>query len=298
MKATEVIKKADHLRNVEGKLKEAIEFLENSLSEVSREKEPAVLNRLANLYLDIGETDKSIRTLKKVIKFARKTGNCLIEADALRKLAYVIWKTEKNAKEATKLAEAALEITEERLGEKEFQKVGASVWATVGNVKFGSGAIQEASQAYKKGLKLAKASGYKERAVTILGDLGSVYLSQGKFNLAEKSFLKAARSAKTYYRHALPAVLLRLGYIFLSSKSPKRNLSRARSYFKKSIQIAKKEGWKREQADAYLALSKLTLEEGDLKKARDSLDKAISIYQFVKMPKLAKKAEVWHQSSN
>ncbi len=298
MKAAEVIKKADHLRNVEGRLKEAIELLENFLLEVSREEEPAVLNRLANLYLDIGETDKSIKIFKKAIKFARKMENSWIEADALRKLAYVIWKTEKNVKKATRLAEAALKITKEQLEEKEFQKVGASVWATVGNVKFGSGAIEEAFKAYKKGLKLAEESGYKERAVTILGDLGSVYLSQGKFNLAERSFLKAAGAARMYYRHALPAVLLRLGYVFLSSKSPKRNLSRARSYFKKSLQIAKKEGWKREQADAYLALSKLTLEEGDLKKARDSLNKAISIYQFIKMPKLAKKAEVWHQGPN
>lgn len=284
-------KEVKRLRNIEGKLHEAVRLLENSLLEVKKEEKPAALNALANLYLDVGKTEKSIETFKTVIRLAKETRDELTEANALRKLGYIIWKTKQDKKKAISLAKESLVITNRHSEDEEFQKVAASAWAAIGNAEFDSGQIKKSLKAYEKGLELAHKSNYIERVSTILGDIGYVHIARGHFGKAEMTLLEAEKIGREKYRHELPAALLRLGYVYFDSRNPKRDLAKAKDYFEESLAVAKKEGWRREQADAYFALGKVHQEEGDKRKARNHFNKAISIYKEIKMPGLAKQVK-------
>lgn len=276
-----VLRKAEYLRNVEGDLKGAIEILEKVLPSTKEADKVAVLNKLANLYLDIGETQRSIQTYERAINMARELGDELNEADALRKLGYIFWKTEVNAEKSINLAEQALSITHKHPNEKEYQAVGASAWATIGNVLAGSGKLEKGLEAYQQGLNAARSAGYKEREVTILGDIGNVYLWQGRFEKAEKYFRDALRQAESYYRHAYPSTLVRIGSLFANPDNPAQDLKKAEGFYRQSLKVTEEEGWRREQADAFDALGRLYIAQGKSIEALDVFRKALQIYQEV-----------------
>lgn len=278
--AKEIILKAEKLRNVKGDLKGAIEVLEKVLPSVKGEEKVVVLVRLANLHLDIGETQRSIQTYEQAIALARQIGDELHEADALRKLGYILWKTEVNAKKSIGLAKEALSITRKHPRKKEYQAVEASVWATIGNVLAGLKS-EKALDVYRKGLRAARRAGNKEREVTILADIGNVYLWRGKFEVAEKYFREALRKAECFYRHAFPSTLLRLGLLFANPKNPAQDLKKAEEFCQRSLRVAEEEGWKREQADAFEALGRLYLIQKKEAEALEVFRKALEIYQVL-----------------
>lgn len=280
-KAEDVVRKAEYLRNVKGDLEGAIRILKEALLSVKGENKVVVLNRLANLYLDIGETQRSIRTYEQAIAIAREIGDELNEADALRKLGYILWKTEVNAEKSINLAKQALSITKKHPDEKDYQAVGASAWATIGNVLVGSGKLDEGLEAYQKGLRAARSAGYREREVTILGDIGNVYLWQGKFKETEEYFQDALGKAERFYRHAFPSTLLRLGSLFANPENPAQDLKKAEGFYRRSLEVAEKEGWQREQGDALEALGKLYITQKKKVEALDVFKKALEIYRRI-----------------
>ncbi|MBM4402715.1 MAG: tetratricopeptide repeat protein [Candidatus Cloacimonetes bacterium] len=290
-KITDIISEAEHLRNVEGNLEGAIEILDRALPSAEEADKVVVLNKLASLYLDIGQTRKSIQTYERAITMAREVGNELSEADALRKLGYILWKTEVNAGKSIALAEQALSITNEHPNVKEYQAVEASAWATIGNVLAGSGRLDEGLKAYQQGLNAARGAGYKEREVTILGDIGNVCLWRGEFGEAEKYFQNALEGAERFYRHAFPSTLLRLGMLFANPENPTQDLKKAEGFCRQSFNVAKEEGWRREQADALDALGRLHIAQRKKAEALNVLKKALQIYQEVEHLKQAESVQ-------
>lgn len=284
----DTVSRVEYLRNVEGDLKGAIEILEEVLPSTGGTDKVVVLNKLANLYLDIGETQQSIQTYERSITMAREIADELGEADALRKLGYILWKTEVDAEKSISLAKQALTITQEHPDEKEYQAVEASAWATMGNVLAGSGKLEEGLEAYQQGLRTARRADYKEREVTILGDIGNVCLWQGKFEKAEKYFQDALEKAERFYRHAFPSTLLRLGSLFANPENPAQDLKKAERFYQRSLKVAVAEGWRREQADAFDALGRLCAIQKKKTDALDAFRKALEIYQEVKYLKQMK----------
>ncbi len=165
---------------------------------------------------------------------------------------------------------------------KNSMKTSANIYATFGNIYGDSRDLKKALFWYKKALAASQKSGFREREVTVFGDLGNAYSWLGDFEKAEMFLKKATEGAKAYYRHAYPSSLLRLGRLFFDEQNPRRDLKRARDFTKKSLEVAVKEGWRREQADAYEHLAKIYLEDGDKNNAVKMLNKALKIYQELK----------------
>lgn len=265
--AKELEEKVKYLRSVKGDLKGALKLLDDELPQHSDEEKTSILYARGILYSDIGDYKKSKSDLRKAVLLAKKYNNFFIESNASRRLGYVIWISEKNEEKALDLAKKALNICSKLKG-KVFREVEASTHALIGNVNFDQNRYGQAEVAYSKGLRIARRIGYIERESTILGDLGNLALSQRQYSKALFYLKKAKIIAEKRYRHELPAALLRIGYIYFDGDNKGRNINVAKKYFNNCLKVSLKDGWKKDEADAYLALSKVEVELGNKNKAR------------------------------
>ncbi len=263
-----MLDKVRRLRNVRGLPKMAARLLESyirSLPARKRTATPYLL--LANLYVDIGKTPRAKAAFRTAAQKARQAKDNIQLADILRKWGYLYLHTNPNLKQAQKLITESVRIIEQEIGAvvssndrevtRKLLNVAANCHASLGNLQQTKGSLPNAKNAYKKALWYADSSGAKERAVTVMGDLGSIAILQKRWQEAESLLSEARNRAEEYYQHALPAALLRLGRLYESSQNPHFNLAKAKRFFKESLQVAKKGGWKREEADALYALGEV-----------------------------------------
>jgi len=276
-KTKSILEKVKYLRSVKGDLAGAIKLLENELPGLNDKEKAGGWYALGILYSDIGQNDKSKRSLNQAIADARKIADKLTLADALRRLGYVIWTTEGDESTALDLVRQAQEAIIDQKG-IQFDKVRAGIWALTGNIHFDQGRFVEAKKFYQTGLKLAKKSKFIEREATILGDLGNLSLAEKQYPSALKYLDKAVKIAKKHNRHELPAALLRIGKVFFDSGNAARNLRKAEIYFKQTLEITLREGWKKDEAESYLALAGLKQEQGKKEPAADYNKKAREVY--------------------
>lgn len=274
-----VLEEADRKRNIGGDPLGAVRILEEALPKVPDKEEPQILLRLANYYIDIGEVEKAKRSFEGAIKISRKHKDFLTEADAKRKFAYLLWHQDADKKKALTLTRSALSTLKKVSDKsKEKPKVAANIYATFGNVYGDSRDLRKASLWYHKALKTAQKAGFKERVVTVLGDLGNLSMWRKDFRKAEGYFQKAAQGAKRYYRHAYPSSVLRLGRLYLL----KGNLKKAKKFAERSLQVAEKENWEREKADALEVLGDVYLSFGEKVGAKERYTRALKIYRKLK----------------
>lgn len=229
-----------------------------------RKRTPNLYLFLANLYVDIGESRRAKAAFRTAAQKARQAKDNAQLADILRKWGYLYLHTDPNPRQAQKLITESVRLIDQEIGAvvssndreitRELLSIAANCYASLGNLHQTKGDLPNAKSAYEKALWYADSSGFKERAVTVLGDLGSVAISEENWKEAERLLLEVRDRAERYYQHALPAALLRLGKHFASPRNPNLDLDKAEHFFKESLRVAKKSGWKREQADALLAL--------------------------------------------
>jgi len=274
-----VLEQADRKRNIEGDPLGAVKILEKAFPKASDKDKSQILLRLANYYIDIGEVGKAKRSFEEAIKVSRKHKDFLTEADAKRKFAYLLWHQDADKKKALTLTRSAL-ATLKKVSDKskEKPKVAANIYATFGNVYGDSRDLRKASLWYQKALKTAQKVGFKERVVTVLGDLGNLSMWRKDFRKAEEYFQKAAQRAKRYYRHAYPSSLLRLGRLYFSTG----NLRKAKKFAEQSLRVAEEEGWEREKADALETLGDIQLSLGKVVRAKERYTQALKIYRKLK----------------
>lgn len=281
-KSEEILGKVAELRNVKGDLSAGIELLEKGLQQARDEERPQLLLALAHLYIDTGKIEKAEKIFRRTILLAGEIGDLLNKADSQRKLAYLLWHKNANKRQALSLCQVAQTTVRKTPKSRASIKIAANIYATFGNIYGDSRDLKKALFWYRKAQVACQKSKFKEREVTVLGDLGNIYSWLGDFGKAEIYLRKAVKKARVYYRHAYPSSLLRLGRLFLNKQNPKKDLKQARGFTKKSLEVAIKEGWRREQADAYEHLAKTYLETGDKNKAIKMLQKALKIYQELK----------------
>lgn len=269
----EVIEKIKHLRNVRGLPKMAVKLLEGYMRSLApRKRTPNLYLFLANLYVDIGESRRAKAAFRTAAQKARRAKNNVLLADILRKWGYLYLHTNPNLRQAQKLITESVRLIEQEIGAvvssndreitRELLGIAANCYASLGNLQQTKGDLPDAKSAYEKALWYADSSGSKERAVTVMGDLGSIAISERNWKEAERLLTETSDRAKKYYQHALPAALLRLGCLFDMPANPDFDPDKAARLYKESLLVAKKGGWKREEADALRA-------QGEEKKANE-----------------------------
>lgn len=241
----ESMKKADDLRNFKGDLQGARRLLEQLLekSEEADAEFPIIGAKLAAIYRDSGETELSWQMHEKSLKSAQFQNNPILSADILRAMSFfaIHSKTLKEAEEYIKRAQELVDSIDSR----NVYEVKATVYAVLGNIEMTKGNHDKALEYYSTALDLAKKAGYIARIVTVTGDIANVYIAQGKNKEAEKQLLSVLEDAEREYRMAVPQLHMR----YAKMKIKEGDMNSAEKSLTEAMSVAKKEGWKRDQAE-------------------------------------------------
>ncbi|NIT03634.1 tetratricopeptide repeat protein [Candidatus Saccharibacteria bacterium] len=275
-----VLERADRKRNIEGNPAGAVAILEKALQDAKDEDRIPILLKLANYQIDVGQVEEAQNSFKQVIDLARAGKEYLALADAQRKWAYLLWHQHANKEEALSLARSALRALKKdsKSSRRENLKVAANIFATFGNIYGDSKEFRKASIWYRKALGSAEDAGFKERTVTVLGDLGNLFLWRKDYSEAREYLQQAARRAKRYYRHAYPSSLLRLGRLYLQQE----DLLRAEKFARESLEASLKGEWEREKADAWDLLGDIASVRGGKREAERFYRRALESYLKIK----------------
>ncbi len=202
----------------------------------------------------MGRTADSFTMFRLAEKRARALGEHLVLADVLRKWGYLLLHTEKGSLERARILidESVIVITRilREDNSREVLIVAANCYASLGNYFHTEGNLSEAKRAYRRAMEIAQDAQFKEREVTILGDLARIALDEKSWRVARELLREACDRAEQYYQYALPAQLVRLGRLYNTPENPEYDPNVANEYFQKSLRVARQGGWKREEADA------------------------------------------------
>ncbi|MBM4402021.1 MAG: tetratricopeptide repeat protein, partial [Candidatus Cloacimonetes bacterium] len=157
------------------------------------------------------------RVYQQALKLAQKDDYKILAADILRCQSFLILKLKNNPKDAEKIAQEALDLVK-NLKNKDAQKVQASIFELLGNVYAAQGKENQALKSYQKGLKIAQEIQFPERIIAILGDIANTYLNQNQIDKAQELLEQALVEAEKSYRHAVPALNIRLARLILQQK--------------------------------------------------------------------------------
>ncbi|PKP15949.1 MAG: hypothetical protein CVU07_08475 [Bacteroidetes bacterium HGW-Bacteroidetes-23] len=177
-----------------GKHKEAINYLKNAIEINTKEKNYTNLginlNRLGNIYEDLGEIEKSIASYKEGIQNAKKDNYVLLEAELSVNLGR-LYLTSKNYLHAEKFL---------LIGEKLCREVNAPQTLLIACSDLGSyylekNNLEKSFAYYSEAYELAKETGNYSYLVITAENLSDYYTNEKEFNKAYR-FLKEAYVAK------------------------------------------------------------------------------------------------------
>lgn len=283
MRVPQVVLKAEELRNKEGKLKEALELLREYEKTSSKQDLPFVQYSIGLLLHDLGKFQESIVTFKQAVKTAQKVRNKYIEADSLRRIGWGLWMIDNSDPKSLEYLEKSWGIAENNLKDKDFQKIGANIWAARGAACYESEKYEDALNSYQKAMELARKCEFNERVCTLKGDIANVYIGQGEYVKARKELEDSYEYAKSNYRHSVPSSLIRLARLFSLDEYLEKNLDKSEEFLNKALDVVKLEGWRRDEAEVYDGLYHLYKKMDNNKLAEEQKKKAIEIYSELGM---------------
>jgi tetratricopeptide (TPR) repeat protein len=217
------------------------------------------LQRLGDLYDDLGQYQLAILVYQKSLKIFREIQDKQGEANALNTLG--------NVYDSLGEYQKAINFRQESL--KINKKIGDSKGVTnslnnLGNVYFFLGDYQQAITFYEQSLDIARKIDYKEQEAGSLGALGSVYNSLGRYQLAiafHQQSLDLAREIKDKRQEAASLGNLGISYSFL------REYQWAITLHQQSLEIKQKIGHREGEANSLNDLGYIYYLLGDYQRA-------------------------------
>jgi len=282
-----MLKAIAHLRNVKGVPRLAARLLEFALF-ITRghflPKESYLM--LAGLYNDIGETKKALRVFERAARKTKSASDELLYADILRKWGYVLLHARADGVHAYEKIDEAIRVITRLLSIKESREakpvlcVAANCYAALGNY-WCSRSPSEAKNCYNQALDFATRGNFPERVITLKADLGTIAIGEENWHEADRLLREALSDAWSYYQHAVPSSLVRLGHLYMEKKNPNCDFKKSEGFILESLRVAKKSGWRREQGDAFRALGKLAEVQGNKAGAEVAFNHANGIYDSI-----------------
>ncbi|MDD3474601.1 MAG: tetratricopeptide repeat protein, partial [Candidatus Dojkabacteria bacterium] len=168
------------------------------------------------------------------------------------------------------------------------QKIEANIYAILGNIEFTLKNYQEALDNYQRSLDESEGINFIQRCITVKNDIANVYIEMDHLDKAKETLLSILQDAKDNYKSAVPQVLMRLARVELEEL----NYLKVKRYLREVISISKKEGWKRDMAEAREGLAQLYKVTGKPKRTMKELKLAYEIYQELGLSEKAKALEI------
>jgi tetratricopeptide (TPR) repeat protein len=244
-----VIKQVDELRDMRGNIFKAIQILEKQAKQVKEDPflsydYPMILKKLAILYLDVGQIEKSKKHFKEALKSAKRDLNKIETADIRGYLAYLELETG-SIEKALEYVLKAWEYIGTKRGDK-FTKTKVNTAIVLGNIYFEQGEYEEAKKKYDVALRNAEIINYTEGLANVLADLANYHaVVENSLDRAEIILEREMDRIKESCKRALPRVQSQLSKVYL--KKGKRKEARETAI--EAYKFAKRRRLLRELAD-------------------------------------------------
>jgi len=242
---------------------------------------------LYNIYYNLGKQfqnsnpDTAIYFLKESINKAKVNNDAIKEAESINQIGrcYVL-KGDYNI--AMQQYELALKLLPENVDEKDKilkQKVYADILGNIGTVYFSQGNYAQALEYYFKALKINDEIGNKQGQAANLGNIGIVYKDQGNYAQALDYYFKALKIFEEIGNKKSQATAL--GNIGNVYKD-QGDYAKALEYYFKALKIIEEIGDKQKQAANLLNIGIVYKEQGDYAKALEYYFNALKITEEIR----------------
>lgn len=293
----ELIKEADQLYDMEGKVSKAIEILEKRGEEIKDDPllsydYPKILKKIATCYLDLGENEKAKKYFKKALEVAKEDLNKIETADIQASLAF--WELKIGSIE--KALEYALEAWEyigKKRGDK-FTETKVNTAIILGNIYFEQGEYKKAHKKYMAASRNAITINYIRGKIVLAGDLANYYIVHEKFKKAVEVIQESIEEAEESYRILLPRLQMELSKVYFE----KGDIEEAKETALKAYKFAKRRGLSRLIAESGELLGRIYADKNQAK-ADAYFKEAFDIYNKgdYNIPTQHPKEEDWFTSS-
>lgn len=233
---------------------------------------------LAQFYIDVGKAPAASRAVAPALELARRSGDKLAEAEALR-LRSAISRLVGNAEESLQLAERALALCAEVAGEATVPPTPcltarATILMSHGTTLWNMGRLEQAIESYAEALVIYRALAMPRQEARALNNMGIVFAALGEYEEAlahYKSALKIDQDVGD--RSAIALKLANIGQCYADLG----DTSRADSYLTKALMMAQHTGDLSAAADATVSLGQTRLRQGDPTAALALFEKGLAL---------------------
>ncbi len=267
------------LKRYNGELDEALEYQEKSL-EISRKignksGVASSLNNMGLIYSDKGNLDKALEHYKKSHDIYEEIGNRSGITISYNNIGLNHSK-KGELDEALEYYERSLEIREE-IGDKS----GISMsFSNIGDIYRIKGELDKALEYHKRSLDIAEAIGEKEGMVRTLTELASTQLKREEIEEARSNAQKALQIATDMgFELGESRCQKVLGMVSREQK----NWAKSEERFEKSIEFLEDGQDEEELAETRYEYGSMLAEKGQEERAREHLEKALSMFEGMGM---------------
>jgi tetratricopeptide (TPR) repeat protein len=198
----------------QGEVEKAVAILKGLVETNTGEIKSNGLNRLAWMYIELGERREAESCLNESMQLAHQLQLSMLEADALKGLHHLAY-IESNYAKALEYNEQRLNILQQLSNEPNAQEPIAMTYRDIGNIYREQGYYEKAMELYQKSLDIFHTIGYPPVHTGWLKyDIGRILFELDNLKEAQKLFEEALHLFKNiHYTHGTAHVLIELALV-------------------------------------------------------------------------------------
>jgi len=279
----EVVQEVPEIELLPDSLESPYLLFEMNLEETLKEKVPWKKELIKYLIAEKkGETEGSIKLLKKCIKIAQKKGTIEQILDLYNRLAYKFKDNSQKIKEIYQEAIRSIKHFENK-------KYLAELYIKMGNYLFNNRDYENALFSYKDGLQLAEKNNLSFYIHTLYQKIVNIYKKLNQFNNALDFYYKDLDLYKKENNLNVPALYNQIGGVLIKLDKNEEAIE----YFDKAYSIYEQQGDNRNQI---LTLMNKNIALYNLRRWNDLGQLYLKILDLIYDPSL--KEQLWHELSS
>ncbi|MCL4403797.1 hypothetical protein M1432_00365 [Patescibacteria group bacterium] len=222
---------------------------------------------VANLCHDSSNIGLAKRHFDAAVADARFAGDELLLADILRKRGFFKLNVLKDLPGSFKDIDESVQIVEKEIHaltplkeqvddatwlerRRAIWRVAANAYAALNNYHFDTGDMLLAEMYCERAIFFARQAGYRERVITLMGDIGNVYIRSRSWDKAVRALEETNAMAKKSYHHAVPSSYMRLSAVYSDIDSPYYDPDEALRCARSALSWARRSKWPKETKEA------------------------------------------------